>query len=829
LVNTNEYCFSPVIKLLHKHPLSPPRCSSIIGRSSGTKKILKQRNLPSTLFHHKERCNNNNQSHQNYQMKIGGRRSFFKGIITSTTVGGGALLVPKKANAQYVRFPAKNLMNTYHLLRAGESLLEEEGIWLTNPLSLTNRESALSNLGSKQMLQGCQMLKEKNIVPTIIKYSLASNAMESADMLSRELKIGRDRVVPEFTFMDPRAIGKWDMSKFDETQSAIWALDTDEAGEYGRDGRPPPNDDGTPNEVLADQTVRLQQLLSVLETIYSGETIVLVFPDGASPALLTCLIGGIPLERVHELEYKPGEIRLNVNYGNARDQIKSESSEEYIKQVEKGREQLKQLRENPDDILDVRDKEFEKEMVLEKERLEEEQKQLIIQQKKTEEIEAKKKKQLEESARQREEEKKVKKAQLQEAERQREEEKKLKKAQLQEIAQQREEEKKVKEKQLEESARQREEEQRVKMSQLEESARQREAVKKVKKAQLEEIVRQREEAKKVKKLQFEQLEEVARQKKEEKRVKLLQLDRQRGEENNTIKKVVQVTKEEEVQKETGDVNLVVGGLSLIGAAGGAYFFFNEEEDSESHSRDDKIRVVDNGEKVLEFSEELTTAEEATLGDEDEVVRLAEEQLRTALKEEATTAMEESKHLKDEKLRIRVEEEARIIAEKEEAQRLKEEESRLKAEKEEAQRLKAEEESRIKAEEAARIMAEKEEAKRLKEQEEARLKAEEVEAKRLKAVEEARVKAEEEEKAKEVEAQRLKAEEEARLKVEEEEQEARLKAKEIEAQQLKAEEVTLMTKKEETKVTPNLAISDEYEDDGGAAWIGSLAEIMNEDD
>lgn len=89
--------------------------------------------------------------------------------------------------------------------------------------------------------------------------------------------MGRDRLVPEFNFMDPRAIGSYDMSLFDTSFEAVWAMDVDEAGSDGIGGRPPSNEDGTPNETLADQVVRLRQLLSVLETQYSGDTILLVF------------------------------------------------------------------------------------------------------------------------------------------------------------------------------------------------------------------------------------------------------------------------------------------------------------------------------------------------------------------------------------------------------------------------------------------------------------------------------------------------------------------------------------------------------------------------
>lgn len=67
-----------------------------------------------------------------------GRRAFFQRMML--TISTPLLLlagVPERANAQFVKFPSVNgLGNTYHFLRAGESLMEEEGIWSTNPLFL---------------------------------------------------------------------------------------------------------------------------------------------------------------------------------------------------------------------------------------------------------------------------------------------------------------------------------------------------------------------------------------------------------------------------------------------------------------------------------------------------------------------------------------------------------------------------------------------------------------------------------------------------------------------------------------------------------------------
>lgn len=112
-----------------------------------------------------------------------------------------------------------------------------------------------------------------------------------------------DRLILEFNFMDPRAIGKWDMMSYSQTLPAIMALDETQAGVYGKGGRPPPNDDGTPHETLADNSVRLSQLMSVLETNYSGDTILLVFPDGTSPALLSAMVSSCMCFRLLALEH----------------------------------------------------------------------------------------------------------------------------------------------------------------------------------------------------------------------------------------------------------------------------------------------------------------------------------------------------------------------------------------------------------------------------------------------------------------------------------------------------------------------------------------------
>jgi broad specificity phosphatase PhoE len=275
-------------------------------------------------------------------------------------------VVPSAGARGLVQFPLKRpLLNTYHLLRAGSSLLEEQDVYSTNPLFLTNRDSALSPSGQKQVVGACGAMALSGRAPTVVRFSLAASCIDSADAVARELRLGRDRVVAEYTYLDPRAVGRWDMLGLSDVEPAVWALDADNAGPDGDGGRPPPNDDGTPHETLADAAVRLRQLVSVLETQYSGDTILLIFPDGTGPALLSAMMAGVPLNRVHELEFRSGELRMDVTAGSVLELWKSRQAgpeaESYRDALERGRKTLRELRSTaPEAIVSKKDEQIER-------------------------------------------------------------------------------------------------------------------------------------------------------------------------------------------------------------------------------------------------------------------------------------------------------------------------------------------------------------------------------------------------------------------------------------------------------------------------------------
>ncbi len=147
---------------------------------------------------------------------------------------------------------------------------------------------------------------------------------------------------------------------------------------------------------------QLQTARTVLETQYSGDNILLIFPDGTGPALLECAIGGIPLNRVHEFEYQSAEARIDVNYNNVQKYRSSTPSDEYLAYIQRGDEELRALRDKGLEILNVRDQQYEIEQKLvEEKKLKEE---LAAQEKKEKEAAAK---QIQKAERRNEAERKV--------------------------------------------------------------------------------------------------------------------------------------------------------------------------------------------------------------------------------------------------------------------------------------------------------------------------------------------------------------------------------------------------------------------------------------
>lgn len=157
----------------------------------GGKTLNQYDNLLVVLHHHQE-AKTSEQFHEDYPEMMKEQQSISRRKIFqfSTSLTASLLFKPEPSHANLVQFPCDyKLMNTYHIMRAGESILESEDIISTNPLFLTNREDALSGTGIEQVEATCREMAKRDINPSVVKFSLAAKAIDTADIVAAELQV----------------------------------------------------------------------------------------------------------------------------------------------------------------------------------------------------------------------------------------------------------------------------------------------------------------------------------------------------------------------------------------------------------------------------------------------------------------------------------------------------------------------------------------------------------------------------------------------------------------------------------------------------------------
>ncbi|KAH7550443.1 hypothetical protein JRO89_XS13G0192300 [Xanthoceras sorbifolium] len=204
------------------------------------------------------------------------------------------------------QMPPVRLTNRYYLVRAGESEFETLGIINTNPVAKTSVDSGLSEIGKKQTVKAAFQLKALGACDRgcWIWPSITQRAYQAAEIIASVNGISRSYIVPEYSFLDARGLGAFEGKKL-ETISEVYASDG-----ISPTIKPPPIDDGTPNESVADVFVRVTQLMSILETQYSEDTVIIVSPDSDNLTILQAGLVGLDLRRHRDLSFAPGEVRF---------------------------------------------------------------------------------------------------------------------------------------------------------------------------------------------------------------------------------------------------------------------------------------------------------------------------------------------------------------------------------------------------------------------------------------------------------------------------------------------------------------------------------------
>jgi broad specificity phosphatase PhoE len=192
--------------------------------------------------------------------------------------------------------------------RPGGSNAEADGYLLTNPVSKTSLLSGLSPAGRAQVVRSTlPRVKELGACEGScwIWPSITQRCYETAEILGYALGVGRNRIVPEYSFLDPRGAGVFERAPLDIAERELARGDRADFR-----WRPPPNTDGTEPNSVEDVLVRLRQMLSILETQYGpGENILIVAPDSDNLSILQSAVLGRDLRDHRTLAFAPGEVR----------------------------------------------------------------------------------------------------------------------------------------------------------------------------------------------------------------------------------------------------------------------------------------------------------------------------------------------------------------------------------------------------------------------------------------------------------------------------------------------------------------------------------------
>ncbi|CAL5441170.1 unnamed protein product [Camellia sinensis] len=230
--------------------------------------------------------------------------------------------------------PPPRLSNRYFLVRAGESEFESLGIINTNPVAKTSMDSGLSEKGKKQTIRAALQLKtmEACELNCWVWPSITQRAYQAAEIIAAVNGVNRSQIVPEYSFLDARGLGAYEGKNLESVserdshenpppKSSVFKEHEDMRyniyliGVYASDSlsqniKPPPINDGTPNESVADVFVRVTQLMSILETQYSEDTVIIVSPDSDNLTILQAGLLGLDLRRHRDLSFGPGEVRF---------------------------------------------------------------------------------------------------------------------------------------------------------------------------------------------------------------------------------------------------------------------------------------------------------------------------------------------------------------------------------------------------------------------------------------------------------------------------------------------------------------------------------------
>ena len=200
------------------------------------------------------------------------------------------------------------LKNQIILLRSGESYADQDNRIETNPVKKLAIANALTPQGREEIINAGKKLCSHE-TPSWIWTSNTERAYESATILARECQVGQNRIVPEFSLLDARGMGMYEGMHTKESYATVHENDEKQGVNWA-----PTSKDDVPSNSVNDIFVKLNQLLSTIDGMYSGEMIVIVSPDSECLSILQAgIVDKTPddsLPKHSRFAFANGELRV---------------------------------------------------------------------------------------------------------------------------------------------------------------------------------------------------------------------------------------------------------------------------------------------------------------------------------------------------------------------------------------------------------------------------------------------------------------------------------------------------------------------------------------
>ena len=199
-------------------------------------------------------------------------------------------------------------------MKSGQSEAEAGDIVITKPVKKTSLSNSLTEKGKQQAIDAAFQMMGLGFYPSYIWAGITQRSYETATIMAREFQLGQNRLIPVYSFLDPRGMGMYEGRPLQESLAEVHRQDE----VYGVSYKPPRGEDETPSESVTQVLARDNQLLSTIETMYSGENVLIVSPDTEVLSVLTAALNSDDpdrdLPRHGQYQFENGEFRRLIPF-----------------------------------------------------------------------------------------------------------------------------------------------------------------------------------------------------------------------------------------------------------------------------------------------------------------------------------------------------------------------------------------------------------------------------------------------------------------------------------------------------------------------------------